>query len=93
MPTYGSVESSWCRPLGIWQEFDIGLGQGSRLKMNTAEECVLCILMGLVKTLTTVILGPSIYALFVPYLPCLCFVCSFNTSVYALGLTIFFVCT
>ena len=91
--TYTFVQNLWGLLVGIGQEFDIGLGPGSRLKMNTAEECVLCILMGLVKTLTTVILGPSIYALFVPYLPCLCFVCSFNTSVYALGLTIFFVCT
>ena len=31
--------------LGIWQEFDIGLEQESRLKMNIAEECVLCILL------------------------------------------------
>ena len=44
--------------LGYWLGFDFGLGQGSRLKMNTAEECVLCILMGLVKTLNTVIMGP-----------------------------------
>jgi hypothetical protein len=37
------VKSFWGCLLGIWQEFDIGLGLGSRLKMNTAEECVLCI--------------------------------------------------
>ena len=82
MPTYGSVESSWCRPLGIWQEFDIGLGQGNRLKMNTAEKCVLCILMSLLKTLKTVIVGPL-------FMLCL----FFNYFVYALGLTIFFVYT
>jgi hypothetical protein len=44
--------------------------------MDTAEESVLCILMGLVKTLNKVIMGPlsmlclfliySVYALFVP---------------------------
>ena len=77
--------------LETWQEFDIGpghrsklrqesdfgLGRGSRLKMNTAEECVLCILMGLVKTLNTVIMGP------------LFMLCLFlNYSVYTLGLTI-----
>lgn len=39
IPTWGSL-------LGIWQEFDIGLGQESRPNMNTAQECVLCILMG-----------------------------------------------
>ena len=70
------MESFWGNLLGIWQEFDIELEQGHRLKMNTAEECVLCILMGLVKTLNTVIMGPlfmlcllfnySVYALFVP---------------------------
>ena len=64
------------------QEFDIGLGLGSRLKMNIAEECVLCILIGLVKTLNTVITGP----LFMLYLfP--------NYSIYVLRLIIFFVCT
>jgi hypothetical protein len=41
------------------QEFDIGLGHGSKLKMNTAEECVLCILIALVKSLNTVIMRPS----------------------------------
>lgn len=44
------VESFWGSLLGIWQEFDIGLGQESRPNMNTAEECVLCILMGFVQT-------------------------------------------
>lgn len=53
----------WRLLLGLWQEFDIELGQGSRLEMNTAVECVLCILMGLIKILSTVIKGP----LFVPY--------------------------
>ena len=42
--------------------FDFGLG----LKRNTAEQCVLFVLMGFVKTLNTVIPGPSVYALFVP---------------------------
>ena len=70
------MESFWGNLLGIWQEFDIELEQGHRLKMNTAEKCVLCILMGLVKTLNTVILGSllmlslflnySVYSLFVP---------------------------
>ena len=42
-----------------WQEFDFGLGgQGCRLRMNRVGECVLCILMGLVKTLNTVSMGP-----------------------------------
>ena len=45
----------WFHLLGIWQEFVIGLGQGSRFKKNTAEECVLCIWMGLVKTLNTLL--------------------------------------
>ena len=76
------VQNLWGLLVGIGQEFDIGLGQGSRLKMNTAEECVLCILMGLVKTLNTVIMGP------------LFMLCLFlNYFVYALELTIFFVCT
>lgn len=44
------VESFGGHLLGIWQEFDTGLGLGSRLKMNTAEECALYISMGLVKT-------------------------------------------
>jgi hypothetical protein len=52
------VQSFWGHLLRLWQGFDIGLGLGSRLKMNTAEECVLCISMGLVKTLNTVIVGP-----------------------------------
>jgi hypothetical protein len=34
---HNTEESSWCRILGYWQEFDIGLGQGSRLQMNTGE--------------------------------------------------------
>ena len=86
MPTWSKKKSSygelWGLLLGIWQEFDIGLGQGSRLKMNTSEECVVCILMGLVKTLNTVIRGPL-------FMLCL----FFNYFVYALGLTIFFVYT
>lgn len=60
----GCVESFWGHLLEIWQGFDIGLGQGSRLKMNRAEEYVLCILVGLVKTLNTVIQGPL-------FMPCL----------------------
>lgn len=70
-----SVESSWCHFLGMWWEVDIGLGQGSRLKMNSAEECVICILMGFVKALNTIIMGPlftlclflnySVYTLFI----------------------------
>ena len=50
--------------------------------MNKVEECVLSILMGLVKTLNTVIKG-SLFMLSV----------FFNYLVYALGLIIFFVCT
>lgn len=56
------------RKVVLRQEFDFGL------KLKTAEECVLCIFMGLVKTLNTVIMGPSVYALCVPYLPSICFV-------------------
>lgn len=57
--------------LGIWQGLDIGLGLGSGLKMNSAEESTLCILIGLVKTLDTVITGPlfmlcSLTTLFTP---------------------------
>jgi len=55
----------WGPILGIWQEFNIGLGQESRLKVNTVEEFILCIFMGLVKTLNTVIMT-SVYAFFVP---------------------------
>ncbi|EDM01636.1 rCG30337 [Rattus norvegicus] len=49
---------------------------------NTAEECVLCVSMGLVETPSTVIMEPlsmlclfltfPVYTLFVPYLLCLC---------------------
>ena len=56
------MESSWCGLLGIWQRIDIGLGHESRLKRNAAEGYVLCILMGLVKTLKIVIMG----LLFIP---------------------------
>lgn len=79
--------------LGIWQDFDIRLGQRSKLrhefdiglelgsnpKVNRAEECVFCILMGLDKTLNTVTRGPSAYDLFVPSLSFLCFVSSLTT--------------
>jgi hypothetical protein len=45
--------------------------------MNIAEQCVLCILMGLVKTMNAVTLGP------------LFMLCLFlNYFVYALGLTV-----
>ena len=50
--------------------------------MNTAKECVLCVLMGLGRTLNTIIPVP------------LFMFCFFlNYSVYVLGLTTFFVCT
>lgn len=75
------MESFWGLQ-GIWQKFDFGLGQGNRLKMNTAEECVLCILMGLVKALNTVIMGPLfMLCLFLDYF------------VFDLELTLFFACT
>lgn len=35
---YWDVERFGGQLLGIWQEFDFGLGQGSRLKINTAED-------------------------------------------------------
>jgi hypothetical protein len=47
--------------------------------MNAAEECVLCILTVLVKTLNTVLMRPFIYILFAPYLPSPCLVCSLTT--------------
>ena len=75
------MESSWGPLLEIWQKSDFGLGLGSRFKMNTAEECALCIVMVLAEILNTVVIGP------------LFMLCSFlNYSVYALEL-IFFACT
>lgn len=67
----------WGRLLGIWQGFDTWLGLGSRLEMNTTEDCVLCVFVS-----RWVLLWD----------PCLGFVCSL-TTVYAVGLTILFACT
>ena len=91
--------------LGIWQYFDIGLGyrsgfrqelilgqdSRSRLKMNTAEKCIIYIFTyGLVKTLNTVIMGPlfMLCSLTTQFMLCL----FLDYFVYNLGLAILFVC-
>ena len=66
------------------REFDIGLRQASKLKMSTAKECILCILMSLVKTLNIVTMGSLFMpCLFLDYfffdlVPSLLFACTWS---------------
>jgi len=68
--------------LGMWQEFDIGRGQGNRLKMNTAKDILYSLYLGHPdKPLGTVTTGLGL-------LPCLLL----DYFAFDLELTLFFAC-